>query len=340
MMPAHEWLSLSVLFLNTAGCILYLILGIIVCVVRRRMALSGFAEGEITTEDRDRINGNRRKGVSRILQTFLVCLVCPVLGAAFFILSRIIQSIFMRKEIRLSDTIFARKKTESRNPADVEEEQDLIPLEEALTLADDRNRRKVVLGVVKEDATSSLDSLRRALNNDDSETAHYAASVLSDVLNEFRANVQKMENQLEEYQASPRKKGRALEICVRMQDYMAPYLKQHVFADLEQGGLVDSMDKAAVYLWENDRDKMKPEYFENLVNLQLELHREDRCRFWCEAVTEQYPDELVSYKCCLTYYFETKQTEQFFEKIRQLRESSLMLDADTMELIRMFSVRK
>lgn len=37
-----------------------------------------------------------------------------------------------------------------------------------------------------------------ALNSEDSETSHYAASVLRDELNDFRSNVQKMYTQMQQ----------------------------------------------------------------------------------------------------------------------------------------------
>lgn len=340
MSGGQAWVLAPVLFLNGAGSLLYLLAGCLVYTVRRRKALAGFAEGEATTEDMDAINGARTRGTKHVIQVSIVCFVSPVLGAIFFFLSWVIRKTLLRREVDAEKTVFAKDKAPSRAPANVESEQDLIPLEEALTLADERNRRKIVLGVVKQDASSSLGGLLQALNNDDSETAHYAASVLSDVLNDFRANVQKLENELEEYKASPRKKDKAIHVCVQMQDYMAPFLAQHVFADLEQEGFVNSMDSAAQYLWENGKDEMKPQHFQNLVRFLLELKKEDRCEFWCSAVTEQYPDDLISYKCCLMYYFDFGKTDRFFAKIEELKRSGIMIDADTLELVRIFSQKQ
>ena len=48
-----------------------------------------------------------------------------------------------------------------------------------------------MLNVIRGDLQDSLESIALALNSSDSETSHYAASVLRDELNDFRVNVQK-----------------------------------------------------------------------------------------------------------------------------------------------------
>lgn len=47
-----------------------------------------------------------------------------------------------------------------------------------------------MLNVIRGDYQNSLSSINLALNSEDSETAHYAASILQDVLNNFRSQVQ------------------------------------------------------------------------------------------------------------------------------------------------------
>ena len=49
-----------------------------------------------------------------------------------------------------------------------------------------------MMNVVRGDVEESLASIALALNSDDSETSHYAATVLRDVLNDFRAHTQEL----------------------------------------------------------------------------------------------------------------------------------------------------
>ena len=82
--------------------------------------------------------------------------------------------------------------------ADEERERNMAPLEESLAVSDKRNLRMLMLNVIRGDMQKSLESITMALNSEDSETSHYAASVLRDELNDFRANVQKMYTQMQQ----------------------------------------------------------------------------------------------------------------------------------------------
>ena len=59
----------------------------------------------------------------------------------------------------------------------------MAPLEESLAVSDKRNMRMLMLNVIRGDMQKSLESITMALNSEDSETSHYAASVLRDELN-------------------------------------------------------------------------------------------------------------------------------------------------------------
>lgn len=78
-------------------------------------------------------------------------------------------------------TIFQRK-----------EERDILPLEEAAILNDNKTRRKLMLETLFDDPYKYLDVLMISMNNDDIETAHYATTTISKIQREFQMGIQKM----------------------------------------------------------------------------------------------------------------------------------------------------
>lgn len=50
-----------------------------------------------------------------------------------------------------------------------------------------------------------------------------------------------------------------------------------------------------------------------------------------------YPDELVSYTCQLKLFFMGNDREHFFEVLNKLKKSDVIIDNETLELIRVFS---
>ena len=61
----------------------------------------------------------------------------------------------------------------------------------------------------------------------------------------------------------------------------------------------------------------------------------DRAELWGTRFCEQYPDLLSPYKLRLKLYFETGRKDKFFEVLDQLLASSVVVDNQTLELIRM-----
>ena len=98
----------------------------------------------------------------------------------------------------LDDVIFSKERVKTNVKADEERERNLVPIEEALAVSDKKNLRMLMLNVIRGDLQDSLESISLALNSEDSETSHYAASVLRDELNDFRVTVQKIYTDMKE----------------------------------------------------------------------------------------------------------------------------------------------
>ena len=54
-------------------------------------------------------------------------------------------------------------------------------------------------------------------------------------------------------------------------------------------------------------------------------------------LAKQYPDQLSSYTCKLKLYFTVKNRGAFFQTLGALKNSNIVIDSDTLEMIRTFS---
>lgn len=68
----------------------------------------------------------------------------------------------------------------------------------------------------------------------------------------------------------------------------------------------------------------------------LEIQNFDRCGIWCERAVEHFPDTLSTYTCQLKLFFSIGDRERFFQVLSQLRNSKVVIDNETLELIRVF----
>ncbi len=272
--------------------------------------------------------GKHRERRMEYLLKAVVMLLCPVVGPAFFLCGQLFYYLFFRQNVDLEDVIFSKERVRTHLRADEEREGNLAPIEEALAISDKDSLRTLVMNVVRGDVKNSLASIALALNSEDTETAHYAAAVLGDVLNEFRKKAREL------LIAMRRGEKNAAEYAQLLIEYMNGVLAQGVLHEQEQRACVDWMEEACTLLYENDG--LKPCYIEWLCGLLLGEKEFERMKRWCQRSRELYPDELSTYTCYLKLYFTTGRRQQFFEELNRLKSSEVVIDRKTLELIRTF----
>lgn len=272
----------------------------------------------------------KREKMSYLINAVMMFL-CPVLGPFLLLVSQGFWRMLSLQQVDLEDVIFSKERVKTYLPADEETEKDMVPLEEAIAVSDKDSLRNLMLSVVKGDTRKSLAAISLAMNSEDTETAHYAASVLQDELNAFRMQVQKM---YKEVQSGGKKQG---EHAAALIAYMNEVLKQQVFMETEQRAMVTMLENVCRLLHEKDRRRMTPEYYEAICLRLLEIREFDRCEEWCLYGMEKYPEELSSHTCKLKLYFTKGEKQKFFEALEELKRSDVVIDMETLELIRIFS---
>lgn len=301
---SREWLLLIfLLILNLIAVILYLVWNLLIW---------------------------HRENKPAVIMKAAVMLVCPVIGTLFLMLGFLFYKLFMGQAMDLEDVIFNKEKVETFMHPDEDMERNMVSIEEALAVTDKANLRTLMMNVIRGDYRQSLSGLLMALNSDDSETAHYAASVLQEVLNGFRLNVQRM------YKAAAVQDDGQRQRCVDLIEYMNPILEQHVLTEIEQRSMTERMDEAGEWLYALDQHGIGSHIYEMLVIRNLEASQNINCQKWCDRLAAAYPDTLVSYKCRLKFYYESKNSPAFFEVMDALKKSEIMIDSETLEMVRIF----
>lgn len=260
-------------------------------------------------------------------------LVCPVVGVSFWVLAYGLYWLFMSQAMDLEDVIFKKEKSKNAMKPDEEREKNIASLEESLLISEKHDLRNLMMNIVKGEYKDSLAAISLALNSEDSETSHYAASILQDVLNEFRADVQIKYKTCQ----NPEEES-CLENCLSLIEYMNPIVDKKVFSDMEQHSMVEQMEAVCQQAWEIDPSKIQSRIYECVSMRLLEIKEYELCRKWCLRAAQQYPQTLSSYTCQLKLYFTCKEREAFFEVLDAVKKSDIVLDNETLELIRIFMV--
>lgn len=278
-------------------------------------------------EDGDDVYRDNRR---TYLLRFIIMLLCPVVGPLFFCMAYLLFRLPLWSKLNLEDVVFSKERVKTHIVADEERERDLVPLEEALFLNKSKDLRLVMLNTIRGDVRPILGVIMLALDNEDSETAHYAASVLSGELDDFRARIGRLGREM----AGEGAQETAAELEIL--SYMDVFLKQNVFVAIERKQQVKVMAGAAESLFNKDADQLTQQHYESVCLRLIEVEEFEEAEKWCQRLAAQYPDCLEAYTCRLKLYFSTKDREAFFSVMSALKQSSVVVDQETLELIKVF----
>ena len=262
----------------------------------------------------------------------VIMLICPVVGILYFFFSFLKYHFMRLGERDLSDVEFSKKRHAPRVKADENRERNIVSVEEAILVSDQEKKRTNMLNVLLGETEESLSAIALALDSDDSEVAHYAASFLQSKMDTFRINVRRTQQKIEESDIEEEECQKQILELIR---YMNHMLKQKVFMQVEQEDYVEQMEQLCEKLFQNARDRLLPDCYEWIMGRVMEQGEYEKAEQWGNHYCEQYPDRMSSYTLRLKLYFETSQKERFFEVLDQLRASSVVIDNRTLELIRM-----
>lgn len=310
-MNEKEWIIIYLLLANTGISLLYLLWGTLLRPIWKK------EEGK----------RERRK----YFLIFWILLFCPLVGLLFLGFGNLFFGVFFRQQVDLSDVIFSKSKVKTNERVDMESGLNIAPLEEAIAISDKPSLRGLMMNVIKGDVKKSLAAIALALDSEDSETSHYAASVLMDELNTFRDNVEKI------YKEIKKEEETQIQYCVMLLDYMNEILEQKVFIPMEQAYFVSKMEETAHIVYEKNLEELTGERMEWICLRLLEIGSYETCEMWCDRLKSSYPKELAAYTCLLKLYFTTERREDFFRIMQELKTSSIVIDNETLELIRIFS---
>lgn len=262
----------------------------------------------------------------------VIMVLCPVIGPLFFLCSFLKYHFLRFGDRDLSDVEFSKSRHKPRLKADEERERNIVPVEEAILISDKEKKRKNMLNVLLGETDEALSSIAMALNSDDSEVAHYAASFLQSKLDVFRENVRRAMQIIQEKES---REEPCTEDILALIRYMEQLLKQKVLTQLEQTDYVGQMEGLCQKVYDMAKDQIDPICYSGICRLLIDLKAYDRAEVWGERFAAQYPDQLQAYKLRMRLYFEMEEKDKFFETLDQLKASNVVIDNQTLKLIRM-----
>ena len=267
-----------------------------------------------------------------------VMLLCPLVGIVIFALCWLFGRMLFWRSVQLEDVLFSKERVRPQMAAEEERESNLVPVEEAVAVADTGSMREMMMQVVRGDVRASASAIAMALGSDDSEVTHYAAAALQGVLNEFRTSVQKNYRRITAPPEAETAEGRAvrLELAAETIDSMSEFLRHRLLPAEEQREYAAKIDEIGERLLEEAPERMTAKRFETVSMQLLAVEDYENCRKWCLRAYAAFPGESEPYACLMKLYYTTGSREQFFRVMEELRTSEVPIDQETLEMVRVF----
>ena len=306
-MNRELWIGLIVLIINTVISLLYLFFNLFV----------------------------KKEKAGSYWMRFWVMLICPVVGPLFFLFGWLYYKLFMNEPVDLEDVVFSKERVKTYRKADEARERNIVPMEEAMAVSDKASTRELMLDLVRKDIRESLSTIAMALNSEDTEVSHYAASVLQETLNNFRNGVQKLIISIDDLKEEESNDELICQYCRELIADLNSVLKQNILSPMEQETYVNQMEDAIVTL--SQYATVTPEELEAIAMRLFDLKDYVRCEYWADVLQKTYPDILPSYTCKLKLYYTVHDREQFFKVMDDLKKSNVIVDNETLNMIRTFA---
>ena len=278
-----------------------------------------------------------RTSRKKVAMRSLIMLYAPGIGPLLFFISYLFYRLLFYRKVDLSDVVFSKEKSKELVRINEEKERDFVPVEEAIEVADKGELRELVLNMAQGDYSESLSAINMALNAEDTETSHYAASILQDAINDFRMLVRKENARINDIDEEDESKREQLIFDIKkLFVYMNKVLEQRILSKLEQNGYTDILDKLLEKYYRLAGASITSEMYEAMALRLIETEKYDRAHSWCERALWRYPNTLASYTTLIKLYFSCGDRENFFKTMQELKESNIVIDRETLELIRAF----
>jgi hypothetical protein len=253
----------------------------------------------------------------------------PVVVPCFLGISRLMDLISRRQEVDMSDISFDKSREQIMTSPDSNAEMNYVSIREAVMLSDRPRLRRLLIDILKYNAQDNLQGVALAMDSQDSETAHYAASSIQDALNEFRNTTQNLLLRMRDYPED-------VEINLTLLEYIYHILTMKIMALSEQHAYIYTEDAVAENLFSHNKWFMTAEHYLWMTRLMIEVPDFETAKKWVERAGIYRPNELETYKARLQLYYAQRHRREFFSCLEEFKHSTVTADQELLDLIRLY----
>lgn len=212
----------------------------------------------------------------------------------------------------------AASKEEDEVELKPEEQQLVVPLEEALVLNENSVRRTLIMDILTDNPDDYLNVLNQARLNEDTEVVHYAVTAVTELTKQYDLQLQKLEADYAEHPGSR-----------EILDRYIYFLKDYIEKEIAQGQyLLIQRNQLDGLLKKRLRKEADIELFELLIDNEIELRMFSDAGIALEQMERHWPRAEQTWLMRLKYYVVQGKGERVQELIRLIDQKQVYMSVE------------
>jgi hypothetical protein len=213
----------------------------------------------------------------------------------------------------------------------LQKELDVIPVEDAMAVGSNLEKRNLLLEQLKKDIYSNYKVLLAANDDADSESAHYVAAAKMEVYRYINEEVLKAKSEFEGDETNVDKIFGYLE-------KLSEYIESELLSEKEKNIYMAKYCEVINIVNKNPDITFLSIHNSNFISYLVELKRYDEAENFWNGLRDEERDEK-SYMNMLLMYYKLKKKNEFYDCIAQIEQSSIKLSAESLQFLRYWKKR-
>lgn len=262
----------------------------------------------------------------------IVFLMVPVFGLAIYFVPHFFFKIIHKRNLydRRDLILFEGEEEYIMHPK-VEEELNIVPFQEALAVSEVEEKRALLLGMLKKDISKHSKLIQNALDDEDSETSHYAAAATMEIYRKMRFKIQELEVKFLENVDN-------FETRRNLIDAIYEYIDSGVLSERDRIININKYVQIISDTLEKYKNQLICEDYIHQIDFLMELKRPHEAEQLAKDSKERFFNEM-SFMKLLEIYFDVKNKIEFDRTLEELRKADIVLSSKGLETMRFWIAR-
>ncbi len=250
----------------------------------------------------------------------------PGLGFLIYFLPHWIQKLIGIEQYDRESLVKRLHIEKSQERPDMKTELDVVPVEDAMAVSENVEKRSLLLNQLKKDIYSNYKELMAAENDRDSESAHYVAAAKMEV---YRTQQKQWIQIFKKYEKNPKSAPQYIKVLDTLKDFIDSNLmsvKEQEMYKKRYCDLIEGKDMQEVVI----SDEQYTAYLIYLTDLKKYEKAED---FWNKS--RDYVRNEICYMRMMEMFYEVRAEAKFKKCIKDLQtDATIRLSSNGLEKLR------